>query len=143
MDKIETLPKNDTDDWLRSTPGIYIRKFNQEALFIFWLYLENSKNIAIILNSIFPLELNYFYNTFNFPKIAKFKKLENLSQTFYIIPINSSNNSPLIKFLRSVAESFPSMLERFNLIPLGKIIAPEDKILYINFQIDKKNSNEG
>ena len=139
LDKIDTRSKNDTDGWLKSTPGIYVRKFNREALFIFWLYLENSKNIAIILNSIFPLELNYFYNTFNFPNIAKFKSIENLSQTFFIIPINASNNSSLINFLRSVAESFPSMLERVNLIPLRKIKAPEDKILYVNFQIDKKN----
>jgi len=133
------LLKNDNDVWLKSTPGIYVRKFNRETLFIFWLYLENLKNIAIILNSIFPLELTYFYHTFNFPNIIKFKSLENLSQIFYIIPINASNNSILINFLRKIVEIFPSMLERVNLIPLEKINAPEDKILYVNFQIDKEN----
>ena len=71
---------------------------------------------------------------FDFPKIRKFKQLKHLKESFFLFP---SSNQLLIEFLKSIVQLFPSMLELVTLVPLKKIKAMEEKILYINFQIDK------
>jgi len=135
LDKVNLI---NNEEWVRSTPGIFISRFKNFQSFILYLKSLINNQIALIFNSISPLELTFLAHTYDFPKIKKFKHLEEQSEYFFIIASNPSNKAPLIEFLRILAQNFPLMIEKTVLIPLKKIKAPEDKILYINFQIDQQ-----
>ena len=142
LNKIDHYKTLNNIDWIKSTPGIYVRMFLNDHSFILWLKSLNLKHIVCISNSNSNLifEFPFLAHTYDFPKIKSFSNLENLFEIFFIISINSQDNSLLIKFLRSLVKVFPSMLEHITLIPLNKITAIEDKILYINFQIDHQET---
>ena len=127
-------------DWIKSTPGIYIRTFQNDQTFILWLNSLNLKHIVCISNSNSLFEFPLLAHTYDFPKITSFSNLKNLMEIFFIFSINSHNNSLLINFLRSLVQITPSMLEYITLTPLNKIKAIDDKILYVNFQIDYQES---
>ncbi len=142
LNKIDQYKNLSNMDWIKSTPGIYVKTFQNDHSFILWLKSLNLKHVACISNSNFNFifEFPFLAHTYDFPKITSFSNLENLVENFFIISINSHDNSLLIKFLTSLVKVFPSMLEHITLTPLNKITAIEDKILHINFQIDYQES---
>ena len=128
----------DNPDWIKSTPGIYVKVFSTNQSFILWLKSLELKHIVCISESISINEFPFLAHTYDFPKIKKFSSLDNLHELFFILSLNFQSNSLLIQFIFSLVEVFPSLLEHTILTPLNKIKAIEDKILYINFQIDQR-----
>jgi len=146
LDKVNQYKSSYMDDWVKSTPGIYVRKFSNNLAFILWLNSMELKDIICVSNSIPVFELPFLAHMYDLPPIKKLNELGNLNKIFFIISLNPHINTLLINFLSSVVQVFPSMLENVILTPLEKIKTIEDKILYINFRIDQQentnNSNK-
>lgn len=146
LDKVNQYKSSYMDDWVKSTPGIYVRKFSNSHAFILWLNSMELKDIVCVSNSISVFELPFLAHMYDLPPIKKLNELGNLNKFFFIISLNPHINTLLINFLSSVVQVFPSMLENVILTPLEKIKTIEDKILYINFRIDQQentnNSNK-
>ena len=140
LDKAPQYEGSHKNGWLKSTPGIYIRKFNNNLAFILWLNTMELKKIACVANSISVFEFPFLAHMYDLPPIKKFEEVGHLNKFFYIIALPPHINTLLINFLSSVVQVFPSMLENITLIPLKKIKSLEDKILYINFRIDQQES---
>ena len=140
LHKVNQYTNIDTGDWTESTPGIYVKKFNNDHAFILWLKSMDLKEIVCISNSKSVFEFAFLAHTYDFPQIKKFNNLGNLNKIFFIISLNPHINTLLINFLSSLVQVFPSMLENITLTPFEKIKAIEDKILYINFRIDQQES---
>jgi hypothetical protein len=130
------------NDWKKSTPGIFFKNIQNYESFVIWLKNLNLKRIAYISNIISPLQLPFLAHVYDYPKFIKFKELTDLKDFFFIIPLNSSNNIPLIKFLKYLVQIYPAMLEYVVIIPSEEIRMVEDKILYINFRIDLQKNNK-
>jgi len=129
------------DKWIKSTPGIYLMRLKNNLSFIQCLNSINLKNLIVINDSLSPDET--ILGPFNdYPKMKQLKNLEISNDTFFLIPINQSNNVNLIEFLKVLVQIHPSLLEHIRFTPLNNIKAIEDKILYINFQIDKQGTKE-
>ncbi len=131
-----------TDEWMKSTPGIYVKKFSNPDAFVLWLKLIELKNILCISNSISASEIPFLAHMYDLPPIKKFSEFNTPSTFFIIISVPSHINKPLINFLYSVVRVFPSMLENIVLTSLNQIKSTEDKILYINFRIDQQESTK-
>jgi hypothetical protein len=121
IDKKTSLNQNDYDRWIKSTPGIFFRKFYNDSSLI--EYLDSMKEDFILIINEYNLKNNSI-----FPEIKKFKDLENVADYFYIIPTYpiSENLIQLIKGLKNI-----------QFIELLKIKTIQDKILYINYRNDK------
>ncbi len=146
LEKVTQYKRSPSDDWVKSTPGIYVRRFINSHAFILWLKLMELKDIVCVSNSISVFEFPFLAHIYDLPPIKKLNELGNLTKIFFIISLNPHINTLLIKFLSSMAQVFPSMLENVILTPLKTIKAIKDKILYINFRIDQQentnNSNK-
>ena len=140
LEKAKLIKISNSDDWVKSTPGIYIKKFGNTYSFILWLKLMELKNILCISNLISASEILFLAHMYDLPPIKKFSELKNLSKFFIIMSLPSHINKSIINFLYSIVRVFPSMLETIVLTSLEKIKALEDKILYINFRIDQQES---
>jgi hypothetical protein len=128
------------DKWVKSTPGIYVKRFHNYHSFILWLKLREIKEIVCVSDSISVLDFPFLYHMYDLPPIKHIKELGNLKKYFFIISLNSHANTLLINLLNSIVQIFPSMLENIILTPLGKIGPVENKILYINFRIDQQEN---
>jgi len=146
LDKINQYKSSYMDNWVKSTPGIYVRKFSNNLAFKLWLNSMELKDIVCVSKSISVFELPFLAHIYDLPPIKKLNELGNLNKIFFIISLNPHINTLLINFLSSVVQVVPSMLENVILTPLEKIKTIEDKILYINFRIDQQentnNSNK-
>ena len=142
LEKTTLYENPHTDDWIKSTPGIYLKKFKNPDAFILWLKFMELNNILCILNSISPSEVPFLAHMYDLPPLKKFSELDLLSKFFIIISLTSHINKPLINFLYSVIRAFPSMRENIILTSLDHIKSTEDKILYINFRIDQQESTK-
>lgn len=136
LNKMNQHDNSTSSNWIKSTPGILVKTFNDKHSFILWLKLLNLKHIAYISNSISIHELSFLAHMYDFPHIKKISDLNELDKIFFVFSLNSYDNSILMRFLSSVVQIFPSMLEYITLIPLKNISKTEDKILYVNFLID-------
>ena len=137
LEKARHNLNNLSDNWVESTPGIQIRNLNNANSFYLFLNSLNCESLSFICDPISIYDISFLYHMFDFPKIKKFKQLQQLKETFFLFP---SNNQVLIEFLKSIVQIFPSMLELVTLLPLNNIKAMEEKILYVNFQIDQLGS---
>lgn len=122
------------DKWIESTPGINVRNLSTNNSFLIFLNSLNDKRFVFICDQISPYNMNFLYHTFDLPKIKKFKQLKNPEENIFLFP---SNTQVLVDFLKSLVRIFPSKIEHVTLVPLNKIKAIEEKILYVNFQIDQ------
>lgn len=114
------------DKWIESTPGIYIRK------------LSNYNSFTDLLNQIAPNEIVYVDNkennmTVDASNIEDFSKINNLRNKLYIIPTANI----ILKDLEEIV--FIRGLKNIRYILIPNIKAIQDKILWINYQIDKHN----
>ena len=126
-----------SDDWTESTPGIQVRNLYDINSFLLFLNSLNSQRLIFICDPIYLYEMPFLYHMFDLPKIKKFEQLKHFKESFYFFP---SNNQVLSEFLKSLVHIYPSMLELVTLVPLKKIKVVEDKILYVDFQIDQLGS---
>ena len=125
------------DNWSESTPGIQVNNLNNTNSFHLFLKSLNHQHLIFVCDPITTFDINFLYHMFDFPKIKKFEQLNHLEKSFFLFP---SNNQILIEFLKSMVQIFPSMLELVTLVPLNKIKGMEEKILYVNFQIDQQGN---
>ena len=125
--------------WTESTPGIRVKILNNFNLFLLYLNSLNSKCLIFICDPISLYEMPFLYHMFDLPKIKELEQLKHIKESFFFFPMN---NQDLSEFLKSLVHVYPSMLELVTLVPLNKIKATEEKILYVNFQIDQLGSTK-
>ncbi len=125
------------EKWIESTPGIYVRSLKSNRSLILYLKSMDLKNLIMVFDAINLFELAFLAHTYDYPKIKKLENIKDLKNSFVIIPINTFDQ---VKLLKLIAQIFPSMLEKITIATLNKIKTDGDKILYINFQIDKKGN---
>ncbi len=110
--------------WIKSTPGIYGKKFSNNFKFIeFFTSISYGKN-NLIIDAYQNLEENT--DLYNLDKnLHPIKELD-----FYIIPTYKvqKQNAKIIELFKE--------LKTINIISLSMIKSIEDKILYINFRKD-------
>ena len=110
--------------WIKSTPGIYSKSFLDDFLFVDYLDSSVQDPIIFIYDEVESIDKN------NIPEIMNIDSLENLRDIFYIIPTYPfSEKNNIIKLMLS--------LTNIKLVTLSKIRSIQDKILYINYLIDK------
>ncbi|MFW9874212.1 MAG: hypothetical protein ACFFG0_13995 [Candidatus Thorarchaeota archaeon] len=109
---------------IKSTPGIYVRKFLEESSFISYLKSITEGNVYLIINNIESINNDLAVQTLE-------KELEKIEESnFYIIPaftLSNENSDKIIRFRQ---------LRNINFLSLSKIKPIENKILYINFRKD-------
>lgn len=108
--------------WVKSTPGIFIRKFQNTPSF-----LNDLENITE-RKFVFIVDPNYFNNHKQLSEKQSFEHLKSISEYFYIIPTYPISEN-FIQQLKG--------LKNFQFIDLSQLKRLSDKILYINYQIDK------
>ncbi len=122
------------EKWMESTPGIYGMSLKSNRSLILYLKSMDLKNLIMVFDAINIFDLGFLAHTYDYPKIKKLENIKDLQNSFLIIPINTFD---LIKLLKLIAQIFPSMLEKITITALNKIKTDANKILYINYQIDK------
>lgn len=128
LNKVKNENKVKNDIWIKSTPGIYVRKFFDTSSFIdFYRSIALGKSIILTDNS-YILEENV--EEFNLNKTV-IKIMEN---DFFIIPIYTitTKNFRIIELIKEV--------KNIKLLSLSKIKKVENKILYINFRKDQQRT---
>ncbi len=126
------------EKYIESTPGIYFKKFKNINSFIIDLNSKNLESITLVFNSIFPFMFTFITHMYEIPIIKEFESLNDINNRSYILSPDLNSTGIMIGFLKPLVQIFPSILENIAIISLKKINAIEDKILYINFQIDKQ-----
>lgn len=108
-------------DWMKSTPGIFVKGFKDHKKFLSFLKSISMGNSYLILDN--ETDFITFSN----------ENLGNLSELLFIIPTYTISSE--------IFELFQNLknLTRGN---LSKIEGVENKILYINFQIDHQIYND-
>ena len=112
------------DNWTKSTPGIYGKKFSSNNEFInFFKSISNGKN---------NLLLDDWQNIENDNDLIYVDKLTCPidESDFYIIPLCNVHNG-----IKNIIKLFKG-LEQISIIQLSIVKTIEDKILYINFRKD-------
>jgi len=120
LDKINQLPATNT--WLKSTPGIFVRKFNDKSSM--QIYFKSLlANIIILIHK----------NNEKFDSLATSEsfQFEGIEKYFFILPIYNDLEEyhDFIKFI-----TVPTKIKYVSLPTINSI---ENKILIINFQIDR------
>lgn len=124
IDKVNLFNSSDIENWKKSTPGIYVRKFSNNESFI--KYFKS----FVFFNPIFLINDNDVGKVNSYLTVNEFETLNTLSEFFYIIPayniiIEDSNFFQTFKDLKDV-----------KFLTLSKINRIENKFLYINFRLD-------
>ncbi|MEE9376531.1 MAG: hypothetical protein V3V33_00665 [Candidatus Lokiarchaeia archaeon] len=128
LNKVKNENKGKNDIWIKSTPGIFVRKFFDNSSFIdFYRSIALGKSILLTDNS-FIFDENV--EGLNLNKII-FEIIEN---DFIIIPIYTitTNNFRIIELIKEV--------KNIKLLSLSKIKKVENKILYFNFRKDQQRT---
>lgn len=124
LDKNISIINSNGYKWIKSTPGIYSKSFLDDSSFIDYLVSSVQDPIIFVFDEVDNMDES------NIPEIKNINTLENLGDNFYIIPTYPfSKNINIIKLMLS--------LTNIKLVTLTKIRSVQDKILYINYLIDK------
>ncbi|MFX1567287.1 MAG: hypothetical protein ACFFCV_02855 [Promethearchaeota archaeon] len=128
LDEIRKLNSFNINEWRKSTPGIFVRKFSDANSFMSY-YKKIANHIGFIVkeNSIEDQK------KVNFFEINQ-KPIEIMDNDFFIIPTYTLRDG-----ISRGIELFKK-LNNTKLISLSKIKNVEDKILYINFRKDQQNT---
>lgn len=124
IDKLNSFQSLNVENWKKSTPGIYVRKFSNNESFI--KYFKS----FLSFNPIFLINNNDVRKVNSYLKVNEFETINTISEFFYIIPayniiIEDSNFFQLFKDLKDI-----------KFLTLSKINRIEDKFLYVNFRLD-------
>ena len=124
IDKIKVFNSSDIEKWRKSTPGIHIRKFNNNVSFINYFKSFPFFKPIFLINDDDVGKVNSYLT------VNEFERLNTISEFFYIIPayniiIENSNFFQQFKDLKDI-----------KFLTLSKINRIEDKFLYVNFRLD-------
>ncbi len=114
--------------WVKSTPGIFIKRFFDDNSFLsFYKSIRKEKSYIIVDPNKNP---DKEINSTN----SKNDLLEIMEDNFYIIPTYSisKENSKTIELFKE--------LKNIKILSLSKVKSLENKILYINFKKDQLNT---
>ena len=124
LDKSISTINSNGNKWIKSTPGIYSKSFLDDSSFIDYLVSSVQDPIIFVFDEVDNIDES------NIPEIKNINTLENLRDNFYIIPTYPfSKNINIIKLMLS--------LTNIKLVTLPKVRSIPDKLLYINYLIDK------
>jgi len=124
LDKNISTINSNGNKWIKSTPGIYSKSFLDDFSFINYLVSSVQDPIIFVFDEVDNMDKT------NIPEIKNINTLENLRDNFYIIPTYPfSKNNNIIKLMLS--------LTNIKLVTLPKVRSIPDKLLYINYLIDK------
>jgi hypothetical protein len=127
LEKIKNTNMNVTNEWRKSTPGIFIRKFFDTSSFIsYYRSIANHFGFLVIDN------LSNAQKVTDFLEINK-ESIEIIENDFFIIPTYNLRG----RTWRTM--DFFLNLKNTKLISLSKIKNVEEKILYINFRKDQQS----
>ncbi len=122
LDKINGDKKVKTQEWEKSTPGIFVKRLpNSNSI------LENIDNI--LRNKI--VFIAEFKNKDLYSDVINLDDLDDMSEYCYILPYPQNSQSSL-RFLQGIKENYS-----LKYINLSNIKGIENKILIINFRIDQ------
>jgi len=112
--------------WYKSTPGIYISKFQDFTSILNFMHLSEKKCVLILSN------LNKANNLW---EIIESNQIKDSNDCFYVIPFHE-----IINFLSNLINIFKEQGKKKYLIiiPIKSI---ENVILYINYKIDQIQRN--
>lgn len=128
LNKVEDVISSENDTWIKSTPGIYIRKFFDISSFKeFYKSIATGKSFLLLDNLHFVEE-----KVENFKINDKF--IEIMENDFFIIPIYR-----ITREITNLIGLFKEM-KKIKLLSLLKIKDIENKILYINFRKDQQRT---
>jgi hypothetical protein len=122
LDKINGDIKVKTQEWEKSTPGIFVKRLPNSGS-----VLENINNI--LLNKI--VFITEFENKDLYSNVISLDDLDYMSEYCYILPYPQNSQSSL-SFLQVIKENYS-----LKYINLSNIKGIENKILFINFRIDQ------
>ncbi len=128
LKKVKREISINNDIWIKSTPGIFIRKFFDMSSFLdFYRSIALGKSFLIISNNQID---EYTVDILNLNK----QFVEIKDDDFFIIPIYtlSRKNSKMIELFKKMKNT--------KLLSFSKIKDVEYKILYINFKKDQQRS---
>jgi len=126
---LNNINQTEEKGWIRSTPGIYAKKFKDNEEFL------NSLNSDENLPLTFILEEDFARKT---PKVIELNQIKSLNDQLFLIPSCSNDNKDLVEIAEKFTQKFPKELDSINLISFNKVKTLGDKILYVNFQIDQQ-----
>ena len=114
----------DDKKWIKSTPGIFIRRFTDILSFINFCENFNGNRFFLIDND---QSIEQKINPLNLEKLDE----NNIEQNFFILPfyLISEKDSNFIHSFKEV--------KNIKLVSLSKIEGVDNKILYINFLKDQ------
>ena len=123
FDKVEGINELSESRWIKSTPGIYVKKLKKRINLLQALDTLKTKDFVVIYNEIFE----------NSPHIMDIgEELTFKTDSLYIFFIEEA----LFDISSFVIQNFGS--KKIKLINLSRIKSIENKILFINFQIDQQ-----
>ncbi len=122
LEKINGDEKVKTQEWEKSTPGIFIKR------------LPNSRSIFENINNILHNKIVFiaeFGNMDLYPDVINLDDLDDMAEYCYIFPY-SQNSQISLRFLQVIKENY-----NLKYINLSNIKGIENKILFINFRTDQ------
>lgn len=122
LEKKNGNEKVKNQEWEKSTPGIFIKR------------IPNSGSILERINNILHNKIVFiaeFENKNLYPDVINLDDLDDMSEYCYIFPYSQNSQSSL-RFLQVIKEKYS-----LKYINLSNIKGIENKILYINYQIDQ------
>ncbi len=122
LDKINGDKKVKTQEWEKSTPGIFVKR------------LPNSNSILENIDNILRNKIVYiaeFENKDLYSDVTSLNDSDDMSEYCYILPYPQNSQSSL-RFLQGIKENYS-----LKYINLSNIKGIENKILIINFRIDQ------
>jgi tRNA pseudouridine-54 N-methylase len=124
LTKIENNENYNDQEWIRSTPGIYVKKLPSSEL------IRQYTNDNLSVNNIFITDISQE----NFKRDVKYgENIDENNSQCYIFSFSQESIS-FLKFLQKVNEECS-----LKSIDLSKLRGIENKILYINFLYDRRN----
>ena len=128
LEKLQNLPNFENLGWIKSTPGFKIRRFPNEISFNNYLISNKYfKNFILIDPTAFTEELCYI-------ETKDLKRIENLSGST-IVFLGYDNVKEEINLIKTIKER-----KGIIYVSTSRYKAIDDKILYFNYLIDKKEN---
>ncbi|MBY9006615.1 MAG: hypothetical protein KGD63_07640 [Candidatus Lokiarchaeota archaeon] len=123
-------------NWKKSTPGIFVRKFEKNSDFFLYINSNMSEEIVFIpyQNALDFLSLEN-NNKMNI-NIVNIRDLKNIEEKLYIISLDAESNDFLNLYTNYKIDNDHELLEKIKIGNLINIEGVENKILYLNYLID-------
>jgi hypothetical protein len=128
LTKVQEIDSMTNRDMIKSTPGIYVKNFQNESSFLQYFNSLIKGHVYLIIDYIKSINKGIAVQTFN----DEIEKIE--ESNFYIIPSYTTSTEKLDLINRFI------QMKNINFLSLSKIKPIENKILNINFRKDHQET---